>query len=99
MRQNVCIALHDLVRGERPVVLRGSRIVVVQERDRLLRHPADEARREVVLVAQAPQLALHRLLQDALGGKVEGRAEALRAVDPVDQLLPVEVCREGREGG
>jgi hypothetical protein len=94
VREDVGVALHDLVGGERPHVLRGASVVVVDEGDGLGRPPPDQAGRLAVSAAQPPQLAVDGHVEDALGGEVErgGRAGlAADAVQPAHQLLPVRV--------
>jgi hypothetical protein len=96
VREDIGVALHDLVGGEWPRVLRGASVVVVDERDGLLRQPADHPGRLAVAVLHAPQLALDGRLQHALGGEVERRGGAAHRLRPVDELLPVGVLVAGR---
>ncbi|BAH94350.1 Os08g0473800, partial [Oryza sativa Japonica Group] len=86
--EDVGVALHDLVGGERPKLLRRAGVVVVDERDGLLWQPPDHAGGLAVAVAQPPQLALDARLQEALGGEVERHRRPADGVHPVHQLLP-----------
>ena len=64
-------------------------IVVVDEGHGLLGPVADDTGRLVVLIAQAPVLAvLDGLLQDSLGREIKGGRRAAGAVNPVDNCLP-----------
>ena len=90
--EDVGVALHDLVTRERPRVLRGARVVVVDERDGLLWAQADQTGRPPLGVLHPRQLAVvERGLEDALGGVVERRGGAADGVHPVREDLPVRV--------
>mmetsp|Transcript_13890 Transcript_13890/g.22753 ORF Transcript_13890/g.22753 Transcript_13890/m.22753 type:complete len:412 (+) Transcript_13890:150-1385(+) len=92
VRQRVRVPHAHLVGRERPVRLRGARVVIVDEGDGAPGPQADDAGRAALLVHQPPELAPPaRLLQDALGGEVKGSADAARLVDPVHDALPVRV--------
>ncbi|GJN15968.1 hypothetical protein PR202_gb02916 [Eleusine coracana subsp. coracana] len=86
--EDVCVALHDLIRREWPQVLCGSGIMVINKRDSLLRHPPDQPSRLAVPISQAPQLALHAGLEEPLGGEVERHGRPAHRIHPVHQLLP-----------
>mmetsp|Transcript_2765 Transcript_2765/g.10084 ORF Transcript_2765/g.10084 Transcript_2765/m.10084 type:complete len:341 (+) Transcript_2765:2293-3315(+) len=88
VRQNVGVALQDLVPRERPVRLRGARVVIVQEGHGARRPETHDARRLALVVLEAPVLRVaHRVLQDALRGEVERLRQATGAVHPVHRAL------------
>mmetsp|Transcript_100422 Transcript_100422/g.284412 ORF Transcript_100422/g.284412 Transcript_100422/m.284412 type:complete len:287 (+) Transcript_100422:1090-1950(+) len=90
VRQDVGVPDQHLVAWERPVSLGAACVVVVNECDRVRRHPAQEPRRLPCSVAQPPVLAVvHRLLQDALGSEVKGSGGLAGSLDPVAEVLPV----------
>ena len=92
MGQDVGVADEHLVVREGPMPLSAARVVVVDEGHGVLRQPTNEPRRPPVLVPEPPELREPAgLLQDALGGEVEGRGPLLSAVHPVHQLLPVRI--------
>mmetsp|Transcript_13470 Transcript_13470/g.56426 ORF Transcript_13470/g.56426 Transcript_13470/m.56426 type:complete len:754 (+) Transcript_13470:938-3199(+) len=92
VREDVRVPLRDLLAGEGPVRLRGTRVVVVQEGHSARRPVAEHPRRLAAAVGQPPVRAVaHSLLQDALGGEVERGRLAARLVHPVDGTLAVAV--------
>eukprot|EP00958_Prasinococcus_capsulatus_P020825 scaffold2755_cov333-Prasinococcus_capsulatus_cf.AAC.5 len=79
---------NDLVPRERPVRLRGARVVIVQEGHGARRPETHDARRLALVVLEAPVLRVaHRVLQDALRGEVERLRQATGAVHPVHRAL------------
>ncbi|OAY71292.1 hypothetical protein ACMD2_08946 [Ananas comosus] len=91
MCENVGVALHDLIGRERPQPLRGSGVVIVDERDRLLRPPAEHPGRLPAAVTHPPQLPLHCRLQYPLRREVERRRRPAHRAHPVHQLLPLRI--------
>mmetsp|Transcript_20172 Transcript_20172/g.63663 ORF Transcript_20172/g.63663 Transcript_20172/m.63663 type:complete len:313 (-) Transcript_20172:522-1460(-) len=88
--EDVGVSDQHLVARERPMCLRAAGVMVVDERDSILRHPADEPRRLAGRVPQPPVLAVpRRFLKNALGREVEGGARFARGVDPIAEVLPV----------
>mmetsp|Transcript_835 Transcript_835/g.2697 ORF Transcript_835/g.2697 Transcript_835/m.2697 type:complete len:325 (+) Transcript_835:605-1579(+) len=92
MGQNICITLHDLLCGPRPVLLRRPRVVVVNESHGLLGPEAHESTGLAATVAQTPVLlGLDRLHEDSLGRKVKGARLLSSLVDPVADSRAVRV--------
>mmetsp|Transcript_11631 Transcript_11631/g.48924 ORF Transcript_11631/g.48924 Transcript_11631/m.48924 type:complete len:275 (+) Transcript_11631:684-1508(+) len=92
VRQDVGVALRNAMRREGPVIERAARVVVVDEGDRPARPEAQHTRRPPRGIDEAPVLtAADRLLEDGLGGEVEGSAATAGRVDPIDGALPVRV--------
>mmetsp|Transcript_5782 Transcript_5782/g.10922 ORF Transcript_5782/g.10922 Transcript_5782/m.10922 type:complete len:241 (-) Transcript_5782:1254-1976(-) len=91
MCEDVGVAHAQVLLGERPVVLRAARVVVVNEGARSAGPPSTHTRHLVAIVSQPPELSLHRLLQHRLGGEVERRRQSLCGVHPVAECLAMGV--------
>lgn len=91
MRQNVRIPLHHMFPRERPMPLRASRIMIIQEGHRFRRPVPNHPRWLAIRVSQSPQLPFHSLLQDAFRGEIKGGGSLTRGVHPVHELLSVAV--------
>ena len=90
VREDVGVALLEVLMGEGPVAERGARVVVLDEGHRVARAGPDHARRLPRRVHEPPPLvALHCLLQDPFGREVKGCSAAPGGSHPRLELLPV----------
>mmetsp|Transcript_76650 Transcript_76650/g.138298 ORF Transcript_76650/g.138298 Transcript_76650/m.138298 type:complete len:420 (+) Transcript_76650:310-1569(+) len=90
MRDDVGIANQHLVVWEGPVALSAARIVVVNEGDSVLWHPADETWWFSVRILEPPILGVPTsFLEDALRCEVEGCRPLVGRVDPIAEILPM----------